>query len=86
AEALSVAAEARPAAVIDAAPDRPGGRITGTGTDCILVAAPPGDGAFAGLHTPLGEAIGRAVYAAVRRGADDWWATFGRPTGYDRPA
>lgn len=86
AEALSVAAEARTAAVIDAAPDRPGGRITGTGTDCILVAAPPGDGAFAGLHTPLGEAIGRAVYAAVRRGADDWWATFGRPTGYDHPA
>lgn len=74
-EALSIAAEARTAAVIAASPDRPGGRITGTGTDCIVVAAPPGTGAYAGLHTPLGEAIGRAVYDAVRAGADDWWRT-----------
>lgn len=76
-EALSIAAEARTAAVIDSAPDRPGGRITGTGTDCIIVAAPPGDGAYAGLHTPLGEALGRAVYDAVRSGADDWQASVG---------
>lgn len=77
-EALSIAAEARTAAVIEASPARAGGRITGTGTDCIVVAAPPGDGAFAGLHTPVGEAIGRAVYDAVRAGADAWWATIGR--------
>lgn len=81
-EALGIAAEARTAAVIDASPDRPGGRITGTGTDCIVVAAPPGDGAYAGLHTPAGEALGRAVYDAVRAGADDWWATIGRMEGW----
>lgn len=81
-EALSIAAEARTAAVMEAAlaagPDRPGGPITGTGTDCLVIAAPPGAGAYAGLHTPVGEAIGRAVYAAVRAGADEWWATVGR--------
>ncbi len=82
AEALSIATQARTAAVIDASPDRPEGRITGTGTDCVLVAAPPGDGAFAGLHTPLGEAIGRATYDAVRRGADDWWASVGAMDGW----
>lgn len=81
-EALSIVAEARTAAVIDASPGRDGGRITGTGTDCIVVAAPPGTRAYAGLHTPLGEAIGRAVYAAVRRGADDWWGSVGRLDGY----
>lgn len=73
-EVLSVAVEARTAAVMDVAPDRPGGRITGTGTDCVVVAAPPGDVAFAGLHTPLGEALGRAVYDAVRAGAEAWAA------------
>lgn len=80
-EALSIAVEARTAAVLDASPARPGGAITGTGTDCVVLAAPPGAGAFAGLHTPLGEAIGRAVYDAVRRGADDWWASVGSLDG-----
>ena len=81
-EALAIAAEARTAAVIEASPDRPGGRITGTGTDCIVLAAPPGAGAFCGLHTAAGEALGRAVYDAVRSGADAWWATVGRMDGW----
>lgn len=84
-EALSLAVAARTAAVMEASPDRPGGRITGTGTDCAIVAAPPGEGVYAGMHTPLGEAIGRAVYDAVRSGADAWWAEFGRLDGW-RPA
>lgn len=84
-EALSIAVEARTAAVLDASPARPGGAITGTGTDCAVLAAPPGEGAFAGLHTPLGEAIGRAVYEAVRRGADDWWASVGQMDGWRKP-
>ncbi|MEM9782206.1 MAG: adenosylcobinamide amidohydrolase, partial [Pseudomonadota bacterium] len=50
-EALSLAAEARTAAVIAHGPDLPTGRATGTGTDCIAVAAPPGGAAHAGLHT-----------------------------------
>ncbi len=77
-EAVSIVASARTAAILDA-------RIpiatrttesphwaTGTGTDCIAVAAPPGSQAYCGLHTPLGEALGRAVYDGVRRGAEAW--------------
>lgn len=73
-EALSIAVEARTAAVMDAAVHLSGGRATGTGTDCVAVAAPPGVASYAGLHTPAGEAIGRAVYDAVRAGADAWKA------------
>lgn len=83
-EALSIVVEARTAAILDAGPARGGAGITGTGTDCVVLAAPPGAGAFAGSHTALGEAIGRAVYDAVRRGADDWWATIGRLDGWSQ--
>ena len=92
-EALSIAVEARTAAVMETAPRSRDaaagpvaspitGPITGTGTDCAVVAAPPGAGAYAGLHTPLGEALGRSVYAAVRQGAEDWWAEIGRLDGW----
>ncbi|NDR58416.1 adenosylcobinamide amidohydrolase [Aliiruegeria sabulilitoris] len=74
-EALSIATQARTAAVIDAGMLLPEGPATGTGTDCIAFAAPPGDVAFAGLHTAIGEAIGRAVYDAVFAGAKSWIAT-----------
>lgn len=77
-EAQSIATQARTAAIIGAGHAVPGGAIaTGTGTDCIAVAAPPGAEDYAGLHTPLGEAIGRAVFDAVARGAADWQATIG---------
>jgi adenosylcobinamide amidohydrolase len=73
-ELSSIAAEARTAAVIDHGPDLPTGRATGTGTDCIVVAAPTGTEAFAGLHTEVGEAIGAAVYTAVAGGVYAWMA------------
>ena len=73
-EALSIATQARTAAVMDARFHLPTGIATGTGTDCIAVAAPPGDIAFAGLHTDTGAALGRAVYTAVSEGSERWLA------------
>lgn len=77
-ECLSVAAQARTAAVIDTGHVLPTGVATGTGTDCIAIAAPAGEAPYAGLHTPLGEAVGRAAYDAVRRGAQVWMDTVRR--------
>jgi adenosylcobinamide amidohydrolase len=73
-EALSIVAQARTAAVIDWQGVEPGAAITGTGTDCIVVASPcRGEPlAWAGLHTAVGEAIGGAVYDATRAGAEQW--------------
>lgn len=71
-ETLSVATMARTAAIMDHGPDIPAGRATGTGTDCIAVAAPEGGAAHGGMHTPLGEAVGRAVYQSVAQGVRDW--------------
>jgi adenosylcobinamide amidohydrolase len=70
-EALALAASARALAVREAE-----GRASGTGTDCIAVAAPPGPdpAPYAGMHTALGEAVGRAVFAAVDAGARAWLA------------
>lgn len=77
-EAQSIATQARTAAIIATGHRVPGGAIaTGTGTDCIAVAAPPGVQDYAGLHTAQGEAIGRAVFDAVARGAAEWQATIG---------
>lgn len=74
-EAMSIAVQARTVAVIDAGHMLPTGRATGTGTDCVAVAAPSGSLAYAGLHTEAGEAIGRAVYEAVLSGALEWKTT-----------
>ena len=72
-EALSIAAQARTAAVMEFGPVYSGSaRMTGTGTDCIAIAAPAGDTPYCGLHTACGEAIGRAVYEAVVQGVRDW--------------
>lgn len=76
-EALSIAAQARTAAMIAAGPDLPDGRATGTGTDCIALAAPAGEVCHAGLHTDLGEALGRAVFDVVTVGVAEWMATVG---------
>lgn len=73
-EALTIATEARTAAVIEAGLRFKQGAVTGTGTDCIAIAAPAGTGAYAGLHTALGEALGAAVFRAVAEGAADWVA------------
>ncbi|MCA0961261.1 adenosylcobinamide amidohydrolase [Salipiger bermudensis] len=71
-EALSLVAEARTAAVLDADARLPTGPATGTGTDCIAVAAPKGSAAFAGKHTTVGHALGRAVYDATLAAVRDW--------------
>ncbi len=78
-EVMSIVTQARTAAVMEAGHHLPTGLATGTGTDCIAVAAPAGDAPFAGLHTPQGEAAGRAVYEAVRKGAEIWMRHVRRP-------
>jgi adenosylcobinamide amidohydrolase len=74
AEAISIVAEARTAAILETRRREDGPAITGTGTDCIVVASPcEGEPvSCAGLHTAVGEAIGAAVYRATRAGADEW--------------
>jgi adenosylcobinamide amidohydrolase len=76
-EALSVAVQARTAAVIEAGYRVETGIATGTGTDCIVLACLPGPAPYAGTHTAVGEAVGRAVYDAVRAGVAEWIATGG---------
>ena len=81
-EALALAAEARTAAVLEARLPSPlsGRPASGTGTDCIVVAAPvvPGGGypaarfAYAGKHTRVGSVLGTAVRDAVARGIARW--------------
>jgi adenosylcobinamide amidohydrolase len=73
-EAISIIAEARTAAILETRRSEDGPAITGTGTDCIIVASPrEGEpDSCAGLHTPVGEAIGAAVYRATREGAEHW--------------
>ncbi|MBS0602027.1 MAG: adenosylcobinamide amidohydrolase [Proteobacteria bacterium] len=73
-EAVSIAAEARTAALLETAGPA-GSPLTGTGTDCIVIAVPPGPGRpYAGLHTATGQALGRAVYDTTRRAALAWQA------------
>jgi adenosylcobinamide amidohydrolase len=74
-EAVSIVAEARTAAILDLGISLLDGRpLTGTGTDCIVVAAPPGAHPLShcGLHTALGRLIGetthRAVAGAIKEG------------------
>lgn len=76
-EAVSIASEARTAAMLEARfPSRRSLRpATGTGTDCIVVAAPeagPAPETWVGKHTALGAALGAAVHEAVARGAHAW--------------
>ena len=88
-EALSIVAEARTAAIVDSWRAARGATVTGTGTDCIVVASPCASPcpsphqceplAFAGLHTAVGEAIGGAVYDATREGAEQWDRDFPQP-------
>ncbi|NCQ23607.1 MAG: adenosylcobinamide amidohydrolase [Rhodobacteraceae bacterium CG17_big_fil_post_rev_8_21_14_2_50_63_15] len=82
-EALSIATQARTAAIMQSGLSLVTGIATGTGTDCIAVAAPAGSLRYAGLHTAMGEAIGRAVYLSVRQGAQAWLGTAAaREAGY----
>ena len=74
-EALSIATQARTAAILAAGIPLTTGPATGTGTDCIAIAAPAGTTRYAGLHTGAGEAVGRAVWDAVARGVALWQAS-----------
>jgi adenosylcobinamide amidohydrolase len=78
AEALSIASEARTAAVLDGRlPSRRSSDLaTGTGTDCIVVAAPESGEPlrWVGKHTAAGSLIGAAVREAVGRGVRRWIA------------
>ena len=75
-EASAIAAEGRTAAVLAAGLRSPvsGRPATGTGTDCIVVAAPVSTPAerFAGKHTACGSAVGAATFGAVARGVARW--------------
>ncbi|GAB3348839.1 adenosylcobinamide amidohydrolase [Lysobacter tyrosinilyticus] len=75
-EALALAAEARALAVREAniPSTRSGEPSSGTGTDCIVVAAPDhaGGARYAGKHTEVGHVLGAAVYAAVSQGLAHW--------------
>jgi adenosylcobinamide amidohydrolase len=71
-EAMSITVEARTAAVMDANFALTTGPATGTGTDCVAIAAATGTTQYAGLHTDIGEAIGKAVYRVIERGCAQW--------------
>lgn len=89
-EAMSIAAEARTVAVLEATrPCTQGqGIASGTGTDCIVIASPLGGAGhrFAGKHTALGSVVGASVLAATQAAVRAWAAhvqrtgTFGRVT------
>lgn len=75
-EAMAIAVEARTAAVLEAGvrSRRTGAPATGTGTDCVVLAAPQGSGGalHAGKHTAAGHLVGAATAQAVRRGVAAW--------------
>ncbi|HEX2677404.1 MAG TPA: adenosylcobinamide amidohydrolase [Polyangiales bacterium] len=76
-EALSIVAEARTCAVIEAGvrSRRSAGVATGTGTDCIAVLAPAlqeGRSRYAGKHTDTGHVLGAATYRGVTRAITRW--------------
>jgi adenosylcobinamide amidohydrolase len=78
AELLALASEARTAAVLDArVPSRRSDELaSGTGTDCIVVAAPEAGAplGWVGKHTLAGSLAGGAVREAVARGVRRWIA------------
>lgn len=82
-ELLSLVAEARTLALLEAKLAVAGGWATGTGTDCAAVAAPAGLAPHAGKHTAIGEAVGRATLAALRTAVRDWTEENGGGHGGD---
>lgn len=71
-EAMSIVVQARTVGVMAAGVDLATGLATGTGTDCVALACLSGEGRYAGLHTPVGEAIGAAVRDCLTRAAQAW--------------
>lgn len=83
-ETLALAAEARALAVREAGVPsvETGLPASGTGTDCIVVAAPADGGEplrYAGKHTVAGHLAGAAVLEAVERGVRRWMGERNRP-------
>jgi len=89
-EALALAAEARTVAVLDGGilSRASGLPATGTGTDCLVVAAPSGvpRARWAGKHTALGHLVGAAVADAVGAGVHAWLARRRRAAEATTPA
>ena len=77
-EALAVAVEGRALAVLEAGTlsKQSGLPASGTGTDCVVIAAPRGGQAlaYAGKHTDVGASVGRAALEATRAGALQWFS------------
>ncbi len=77
-EALALVSEAKAAAVLEGGilRRRRGGAATGPGTDYLAVAWPVGGAReeYAGKHTAVGAAVGRAALEAVREGVRVWTA------------
>lgn len=77
-EALALATEARALAVREGDVESrvSGLPASGTGTDCVVIAAPVrGSRArYAGKHTELGSVLGRAVFESVKAGIERWKA------------
>jgi adenosylcobinamide amidohydrolase len=76
-EALAIAVEARTTAVLETGITSgvSGAKASGTGTDCVVIAAPSDArplAPYAGKHTPLGHVIGASVERAVAAGATRW--------------
>lgn len=77
-EAISIVAQGRTAAILDLCLRTEDGRpVTGTGTDCIVMAAPIGRLAqsHCGLHTSLGRALGEAAFTATLESCTHWLET-----------
>lgn len=79
-EALSIVAEARTTAILDLCLRTGDGRpVTGTGTDCIVVACPLASATLdhCGLHTAWGRALAAAAYQAGWDACAHWLDRFG---------
>ncbi len=81
-EAMAVATEARTVAVVNAGirSSESDGVASGTGTDCVVVAAPDlGEPRrYAGKHTDVGHVVGASVLEATARGVAAWKARCSR--------
>ncbi|AOP36537.1 adenosylcobinamide amidohydrolase [Leptospira tipperaryensis] len=75
-EAVSLIAEARSLAVLEAKiPSNTSKKFsTGTGTDCIAFASPDFSpiASYTGKHTLSGHLIGKSVYDSVSQGIENW--------------
>lgn len=81
-EALSIITQARTTAILELGLRLPDGRpLTGTGTDCIVVAAPlagdDGGQDHCGLHTEAGRALAAAAFAATGQACARWLEAMG---------